>query len=79
VALKKNYKHMKQKIWRFLVSLVIALALASFLIIFKENKITPSLARIPFIFWYGFLVTSLVVLATFLASKIFPYEEPAKP
>ncbi len=70
---------MKQKIWRFLVSLVIALALASFLIIFKENKITPSLARIPFIFWYGFLVTSLVVLATFLASKIFPYEEPAKP
>jgi hypothetical protein len=79
VALKKNYKHMKQKIWRFLVSLVITLVLASFLIIFKENKITPSLKGIPFIFWSGFLVTVLVVLATFLASKIFPYGEPAKP
>ena len=70
---------MKQKIWRFLVSLVIALAMASFLIIFKENRITPSLEKIPFIFWSGFLVTVLVVLATFLASKIFPYVEPAKP
>jgi hypothetical protein len=69
---------MKQKIWRFLVSFVIALAMASFLIIFKENKMTPTLAGIPFIFWSGFFVTVLVVLATFIASKIFPYGEPAK-
>jgi hypothetical protein len=69
---------MKQKIWRFLVSLVIALALASFLIIFKENKMAPTLEGIPFIFWSGFLVSVLVVLATYLASKIFPYGESAK-
>lgn len=69
---------MKQKIWKFLVSFVIALTLTSFLIIFKENKIAPSLEDIPFIFWSGFLVTLLVVLATFIASKIFPYGEPAK-
>jgi hypothetical protein len=52
--------------------------LVSFLIIFKENKITPTLAGIPFIFWSGFLVSVLIVLATYLASKIFPYEEPSK-
>ncbi len=69
---------MKHKIWRFLVSLVIVLTMASFLIIFKENKLTPSLAGIPFIFWSGFLVTVLVVFATYLASKIFPYMENTK-
>jgi hypothetical protein len=52
--------------------------LVSFLIIFKENKITPTLAGIPFIFWSGFLVSVLIVLATYLASKIFPYGEPSK-
>jgi hypothetical protein len=66
---------MKQKIWRFLVSLVIALSLASFLVIFKENKEIPSIQGIPFIFWSGFLVTILVVFATYLASRIFPYTE----
>lgn len=70
---------MKQKkIWRFLVSFVIALSMASFLVIFKENKEAPGLEGIPFIFWSGFLITVLVVFATFLASKIFPYGEPSK-
>jgi uncharacterized membrane protein len=69
---------MKKKIWRLLVSFIIILTLVSFLIIFKENKITPTLAGIPFIFWSGFLVSVLIVLATYLASKIFPYEEPSK-
>jgi uncharacterized membrane protein len=69
---------MKKKIWRLLVSFIIVLTLVSFLIIFKENKITPTLAGIPFIFWSGFLVSVLIVLATYLASKIFPYGEPSK-
>jgi uncharacterized membrane protein len=69
---------MKKKIWRLLVSFIIVLTLVSFLIIFKENKITPTLAGIPFIFWSGFLVSVLIVLATYLASKIFPYGKPSK-
>lgn len=69
---------MKKKIWRLLVSFIIVLTLVSFLIIFKENKITPTLAGIPFIFWSGFLASVLIVLATYLASKIFPYEEPSE-
>ena len=69
---------MKQKIWRFLVSLVAALTLTSFLFIFKENKEIPSIEGIPFIFWSGFLVTLLVVFATYLASRIFPYVENSK-
>jgi hypothetical protein len=69
---------MKQKIWRFLVSFVIALFMASYMVVFGENKEVPSLAGIPFIFWTGFLATVLVVFATYLASKIFPYGETRK-
>jgi hypothetical protein len=47
----------------------------SFFFLFQENKLNPTIAGIPFIFWSGFLVTTLVVVLTYLASRFFPYEE----
>ena len=70
---------MKPKIWNAIIVAVIALAAGSYWLVFEENKLTPELFNIPFIFWSGFLITVLVVLLTYLGSVFFPHEEPKKP
>lgn len=69
---------MQSKIWSILVLVVLTLSIVSFLFLFKENKVDPTLAKIPFAFWTGFLVTVVIVLLTFLASRFFPYQESKK-
>lgn len=69
---------MQSKIWNILVFIVLALSIVSFLFLFEENKADPTLAKIPFAFWTGFLVTVVIVLLTFLASRFFPYQESKK-
>jgi len=70
---------MKPKIWNAIILAVLALAVGSYWFVFKENKLTPELFNIPFIFWSGFLITVLVVGLTYLGSVFFPHEEPKKP
>jgi hypothetical protein len=70
---------MKSKSWNLLVLFVVILAVGSFLFLFKEQKVDPELGSIPYIFWTGFIVTVLLVFATFLGSKLFPFEDPKKP
>jgi hypothetical protein len=69
---------MQSKQWKILVSAVILLTVGAFLFLFNENKLEPTLAGIPFTFWTGLLVTILIVFATFLGSKFFPFEDPKK-
>ncbi len=69
---------MKSKIWNILVISVVSLATVSFLFLFKENIVDPTLAKVPYAFWSGFLVTVLIVVLTFLASRFFPYQESKK-
>lgn len=69
---------MKLKPWHFLASAVFLLSIVSFWFIFQEDKINPSLGSVPFIFWSSFVITVLVVLATFLGSIIFPQEKSPK-
>ncbi|MFN3760835.1 MAG: hypothetical protein ACK4SF_16605 [Algoriphagus aquaeductus] len=64
--------------WHFLALAVFLLTLISFIWLFQEEKTTPGLGSIPFIFWSSFVVTLFVVLATFLGSKIFPHKETRK-
>lgn len=66
---------MKSKIWNILVLTVLTLSIVAFLILFRENKIEPKVANVPFAFWSGFLVTVVIVVLTFLASRFFPYQE----
>ncbi len=70
---------MKPKIWNAILFAVLALAVGSYWFVFEENKLTPILWNIPFIFWSGFLITVLVVGLTYLGSVFFPHEEPKKP
>lgn len=69
---------MKPKIWNILVLLIVLLTVGSFLFLFVEGKVEPRLVNIPFAFWTGFLVTILVVFATYLGSRFFPFEDPKK-
>lgn len=69
---------MKSKIWNILVGTVLTLSIVAFLILFRENKIEPKLAGVPFAFWSGFLVTVMIVVLTFLASRFFPYQASDK-
>lgn len=69
---------MKSKIWRILVFLVLILTVVSFLFLFREYEVGPTIANVPFVFWTGFLVTVVVVALTFLASWFFPHQESKK-
>jgi hypothetical protein len=69
---------MKYKIWNILVFTVLILTVGSFLILFRENKVDPTLANVPYVFWTGFLVTVVIVVLTFLASRFFPHQESKK-
>jgi NADH:ubiquinone oxidoreductase subunit 6 (subunit J) len=69
---------MKSKIWNILVLTVLALSVVSFLVLFEENKVEPKLANVPFAFWTGFLITLVIVILTFLASRNFPHQESDK-
>lgn len=61
--------------WRILVGLVIAIALVSFLLIFSTGATQPTLGNVPYIFWSSFFLTVLLVVLTYLGSKIFPYKD----
>ena len=69
---------MKSKQWKILVLAVIVMTVCAYLFIFKEGKLEPQVAKVPFVFWTGFLITALVVFATFIGSKVFPLEDPKK-
>jgi hypothetical protein len=69
---------MSSKIWNILVLTVLALTVVSFLFLFEEKKVDPKLFNVPFAFWSGFLVTVLIVILTFLASRYFPHQESDK-
>lgn len=69
---------MQSKIWNILVVTVLTLSIVSFLVLFEENKVEPTFAKVPYAFWTGFLVTVVIVVLTFLASRFFPHQESDK-
>ena len=66
---------MKILYWRILVGAVIVIALLSFAFIFQTGITTPRLASVPYIFWTSFLLTVILVVLTYIGSKIFPYKD----
>ena len=66
---------MKILYWRMLVSAVVAVALISFLFVFRTEITSPRLAGIPYILWSSFLLTVLLVVMTYIGFKLFPYKE----
>ncbi|AMQ55738.1 hypothetical protein [Algoriphagus sanaruensis] len=69
---------MKHPLWTLLVLTVIILSFLSFFVLFSEETLEPKLGPIPYVFWVSFGVTCLIVLATYLGSKVFPFENNRK-
>ena len=69
---------MNSRKWMLLVSAVVFLTLLSFLFLFTQGKSKPMLGPIPYVFWISFLVTCLVVILTFVGSRVFPHLDSDK-
>ena len=69
---------MNSRKWMLLVSAVVFLTLLSFLFLFSQGKSKPMLGPIPYVFWISFLVTCLVVILTFVGSRVFPHLDSDK-
>ncbi len=60
------------KRWRWLIVLVCIIGLIEYSpLIIPEGKYEPTLFGIPFSLWLGMIFTILVVLLTYLGSKIY--------
>jgi len=66
---------MKLTYWKVLVALVLLVAIVSFLWLYQEGKATPTLLSMPYILWTGLLMTTLLVVFTYIAAKIFPFND----
>ncbi len=66
---------MKITYWKILVWSVVIIAFISYLFIFKLGQTEPSLLSLPFIFWSGIVMTTVLVILTFIGARIFPYKE----
>lgn len=66
---------MKTFYWRLLVVAVIAIGLISFLLIFRNDITSPRIGPFPYILWSSFLLTVLLVVLTYVGSKIFPFKD----
>ncbi len=69
---------MNSQKWILLVSTVVLLTLVSFLFLFSQGKSNPMLGPVPYVFWVSFLVTCIVVVLTFVGSRIFPHLDSNK-
>ena len=60
------------KLWRWLIVLVCIIGLIEYSpLIIPAGKYEPALFGIPFSLWLGMIFTILVVLLTYLGSKIY--------
>ena len=69
---------MKELYWKSLVALVLLVAVVSFLWLYQEGKATPMLFSMPYIIWSGLLMTTLLVIFTYLAARNFPFKDNTK-
>jgi drug/metabolite transporter (DMT)-like permease len=74
--LRKNYMHMKSiTAWRAIVAIAILLVLLSFGVVFRPATAEPFLLSLPYVLWSGILITALMVILTFVGTRVFPHKE----
>ncbi len=64
-------KNRNKKRWYVIVAIVIVLVVVTFSpIILSPGRIEPKFLSLPFTLWSGMLLTIVVVILTYLASRI---------
>jgi hypothetical protein len=61
--------------WRIVVAAAISLVLLSFGVVFKPGNAEPFFLSLPYIFWSSILITALLVVLTFIGTRVFPRKE----
>ena len=71
---------MQKKIWKILVVIIVILIIITFTpLVTPPGRFTPVVLGLPYTLWMGFLITCLIVFATFLASKVHPTHTEENP
>ena len=61
--------------WKLIVISAGLTCLISFTFLFKYDTIEPMLFGVPYILWVSMMVTTIIVVLTFLGFKNFPYND----
>ncbi len=61
--------------WRIVVASAILLILLSFGIFFTAGEPAPFLFSLPYVLWSSILITALLVVLTFIGTRVFPFKE----
>lgn len=69
---------MKESIWRILVVMVISISIVSYFLLFKSEITTKPILGLPSQFFFGILVTVVLVVLTFIGQSVFPYADHKK-
>ena len=60
-------------IWQCTVGIVLLLIILTFTpVVTPQGVYEPKLAGLPFTFWMGFVVTTVIVVAAYVGSKYHP-------
>jgi hypothetical protein len=69
--MKTSPKRSKRRAWSILVAVAVVLVVITFTpLILNPGKIYPKLLSMPFSLWTSMLITIILVLLTYLASKV---------
>jgi hypothetical protein len=61
--------------WRLVVAAAILLVVLSFGVFFRPGPAEPFLFSLPYVFWSSILITALLVVLTYLGTRVFPHKE----
>lgn len=61
--------------WKVTVAAAILVVLGSFTFLFIAGRTMPYLIGVPYIFWCGILATVILVVLTFIGSRLFPHRD----
>jgi len=71
--------NVKKKLWIIcVISVVLITAIGLSPLVIPANVFEPKLFGVPYTLWMGFILTSLLVLLTFLGSRVHPGEDNSK-
>ena len=65
----------QKNVWRAIVFLVLIIGLLYYGLSINHQKLQPKIYNVPFEFWFGILVTAVLVVITYISKSIFPSKD----
>lgn len=58
-----------------MVFLVLVISVSYYGLSINHQRLQPEILNMPFEFWYGILITAILVVITYISKSIFPYKD----